>query len=159
PPGLGGERPPVPPPLAAAHLTPLTLFRLLAVSDRATLGVARLAGWVCELAEARGDGLQLREKDLDDRALYGLARPARPLLPPPARLLVNGRLDVALAAGADGAPLPADGLPEGPLRQRFGPRPLLGRSTHRLLEVAAAREAGADYVTFGPVYPTPGKER
>jgi len=143
------------------------LFRLLAVSDRASLraerrtdlGAERLTQWIRQLAAAGVDGLQLREKDLDDRALYGLARLAREAFPPPARLLVNGRLDVALAAGADGAHLPADGVPVAPLRQRFGPRPLLGVSTHRVEEVAAAREAGADYVTFGPVYPTPGKER
>jgi thiamine-phosphate pyrophosphorylase len=133
------------------------LFRLLAVSDRATLGEERLAEWVRQLAAAGVDGVQLREKDLDDRALYGLVRLARSVFPPPGRLLVNGRLDVALAAGADGAHLPADGVPAHALRQRFGPRPLLGCSTHRLSEVAAAREAGADYVTFGPVYPTPGK--
>jgi thiamine-phosphate pyrophosphorylase len=133
------------------------LFRLLAVSDRATLGEERLEAWVRQLAEAGVDAVQLREKDLDDRDLYGLARLARSVFPPPGRLLVNGRLDVALAAGADGVHLPADGVPIAPLRQRFGPRALLGRSTHRIEEVLAAREAGADYVTFGPVYPTPGK--
>jgi thiamine-phosphate pyrophosphorylase len=146
------------------------LFRLLAVSDRASLtdpgedrlsgdGEERLDEWLRQLAAAGVDGLELREKDLDDRALYDLARLARRRFPPPARLLVNGRLDVALAAGADGVHLPADGVPVAPLRRRFGPRLLLGLSTHRVEEVVAAREAGADYVTFGPVYPTPGKER
>jgi len=131
------------------------------VSDRASLA-ADLSEWVRQLAAAGVDGLQLREKDLDDRDLYGLARLARAAFPPPSRLLVNGRLDVALAAGADGAHLPADGVPVAALRRygrRWGGRPLLGVSTHRLEEVAAARAAGADYVTFGPVYPTPGKER
>jgi thiamine-phosphate pyrophosphorylase len=135
------------------------LFRLLAVSDGASLGRGRLPEWVRRLGEAGVDGLQLREKDLDDRALYGLTRLARSAFPPPGRLLVNGRLDLALAAGADGAHLPADGLPVAALRRRFGSRPLLGRSTHRVEEVAEARAAGADYVVFGPVYPTPGKAR
>jgi thiamine-phosphate pyrophosphorylase len=141
------------------------LGRLLAVSDRKALGdqrcekpgEERLAPWIRELSAAGVTGLQLREKDLDDRALYGLTRLARSVLPPPGLLLVNGRLDVALAAGADGAHLPAEGVPVASLRHRFGPRPLLGRSTHRIEEVEAAREAGADYVTFGPIYPTPGK--
>jgi thiamine-phosphate pyrophosphorylase len=115
--------------------------------------------WVRQLAAAGVDGLQLREKNLDDRDLYGLARLARTVFPPPARLLVNGRLDVALAAGADGVHLPADGVPVAALRRRWGGRALLGVSTHRIEEVAAARAAGADYVAFGPVYPTPGKER
>lgn len=135
-------------------------FRLLAISDRAALGGEEaLPAWLCGLAAAGVDAVQLREKDLADRALYGLARQARALLPPPLCLLVNGRLDLALAAGADGAHLPADGVPLAALRARFGPGVLLGRSTHRLEEVAEARRDGADYVTFGPVYPTPGKER
>lgn len=136
------------------------MFRLLAISDRAALGgTAALPAWLSRLAAAGVDALQLREKDLDDRALFDLAREARTLLPSPARLLVNGRLDLALAAGADGAHLPADGVPLAALRERFGPAVLLGRSTHRPEEVEQARRDGADYVTFGPVYPTPGKER
>jgi thiamine-phosphate pyrophosphorylase len=118
-----------------------------------------LPEWARRLAAAGVDGVELREKELDDRDLYGLARLLRSLLPPPTRLLVNGRLDVALAAGADGVHLPANGVPVAALRRRFGGRPLVGRSTHRIEEVAEARNAGADYVTFGPVYPTPGKER
>ncbi|HZF11465.1 MAG TPA: thiamine phosphate synthase [Thermoanaerobaculia bacterium] len=128
------------------------------MSDRATLD-SDLPAWVRQLAAAGVDGLQLREKDMDDRDLYGLARLARTVFPPPARLLVNGRLDVALAASADGAHLPADGVPVAALRKRWGARVLLGVSTHHPEEVAAARAAGADYVTFGPIYPTPGKER
>lgn len=135
------------------------MVRLLAISDRATLPEEDLPGWIRELAASGVDGLQIREKDLDDRSLYGLARLARSLLPPEALLLVNGRIDVALAAGADGAHLPADGVPLAPLRRRFGLRVVLGRSTHSLAEVEQALRDGADYVTFGPVYATPGKER
>jgi thiamine-phosphate pyrophosphorylase len=137
-------------------------FSLLAISDRIsldTLGIG-MADWLRALGSAGiGDlgAVQLREKDLDDRALYELARLARSLLPPPVRLLVNGRLDVALAAGADGVHLPADGVPAAALRARFGPDPLIGRSTHSVAEVERARDDGADYVTFGPVYATPGK--
>jgi thiamine-phosphate pyrophosphorylase len=120
-----------------------------------------MADWLRALGKALGPpgagALQIREKDLEDRALFGLARLARTVLPPPARLLVNGRIDVALAAGADGVHLPADGLPAAALRERFGPGVLIGCSAHSLEEVGRARDAGADYVTFGPVYPTPGK--
>jgi thiamine-phosphate pyrophosphorylase len=114
-------------------------------------------GWLHALGEAGIGAVQIREKDLEDRALYGLARLARSALPPAVRLLVNGRIDVAVAAGADGVHLPADGVPVAPLRARFGPRMMIGRSTHRLEEVKRARDEGADYVTFGPVYETPGK--
>ncbi len=135
-------------------------FALLAITDRRAWGDAweeELPRWLRALGEAGVDALQLREKDLPDRALYGLARRARAALPPPCRLLINGRIDIALATGADGAHLPADGVPLAPLRARFGPAVLLGRSTHRVEEVAAARREGADYALFGPVWETPGK--
>jgi thiamine-phosphate pyrophosphorylase len=146
-------------------------FRLLAISQLAAAPsggapaeapceaarAAWAARWFAALSAAGIDAVQLREKQLDDRALYDLVVQARAALPRPARLLVNGRADVALAAGADGVHLPADGVPAGALRTRFGGSLLIGVSTHRLDEVAEARRAGADYVVFGPVYPTPAK--
>ena len=137
--------------------------RLLAISDRATLPgrlpFRTIPAWIRELATAGVDALQIREKDLEDRDLYGLVRIARSLLPPGTLLLVNGRVDVALAAGADGAHLPADGVPLAPLRRRFGAGVILGRSTHSVSEVEEALRDGADFVAFGPVYATPSKER
>jgi len=130
-------------------------FRLLAISQLATLPAA--SAWFAALAAAGIDALQLREKHLDDRSLYELARSARTALPAPAVILVNGRADVALGAGADGVHLPADGVPAGALRSRFGSCLLIGVSTHRLEEVEQARRDGADYVVFGPVYSTPAK--
>jgi thiamine-phosphate pyrophosphorylase len=134
-------------------------FRLFAISDRASLAACELPEWFHLLAAAGVDAVQIREKDLDDRAVYGLVRLARSALSPAIRLLVNGRIDIALAAGADGVHLPADGVPVSPLRRRFGPGVLLGCSSHAVEEVARARDGGADYVTFGPVYSTPSKER
>jgi thiamine-phosphate pyrophosphorylase len=116
-----------------------------------------MTDWLRALGAAGIGAVQIREKDLEDGALYDLTRLARETLPPATRVLVNGRLDVALAAGADGAHLPADGLPAAPLRARFGPGLLLGRSTHSTEEVERARDEGMDYVVFGPVYATPGK--
>lgn len=131
-------------------------FSLLAISDRASLPLP-LEDWLHALGEAGIGAVQIREKDLEDRALYGLVRRARSALPPAVRLLVNGRIDVAIAAGADGVHLPSDGVPVAPLRSRFGPRVLIGRSTHRVEEVEQARDEGADYAVFGPVYESPGK--
>ncbi len=130
-------------------------FSLLAISDRRS--PFDMTDWLRALGAAGIGAVQIREKDLEDGALYDLTRRAREALPPATRVLVNGRLDVALAAGADGAHLPADGLPAAPLRVRFGPDVLLGRSTHSLEEVERARDEGVDYVAFGPVYATPGK--
>ena len=131
-------------------------FSLLAISDRTTLPLP-MDDWLSALATAEIGAVQVREKDLDDRELYALSRRARQALPPPIRLLVNGRADVAVAAGGDGVHLPADGLPVTALRARFGRGLLIGRSAHRLAEVERARDEGADYVTFGPVYSTPAK--
>jgi thiamine-phosphate diphosphorylase len=137
---------------------PAPTFDLLAISDRASLREP-FEDWLGRLAAAGIPALQVREKDLDDRPLLELARAARSALPPPAIVLINGRLDVALASGADGAHLPADGVPLDALRRRFGRDVLLGRSTHLVQEVERALQEGADYVTFGPVWPTPSKER
>lgn len=136
----------------------------LAISDRPQLlkreGDTCLEAWfrwLKALTEAGVDSLQLREKDLGAAALLQLAKALRPRWP--GRLLVNGRLDVALAADADGVHLPAAEIPVGSLRRRFGPRPILGVSTHHPDEVKRAAQAGADYVTFGPIFPTPSKMR
>jgi thiamine-phosphate pyrophosphorylase len=131
--------------------------RLLAVSDAGERRGRPLEDWLRRLVAAGVDGVQVREKALADRELYELLRAARRAWP--GWLIVNGRLDVALAAGADGVHLPADGVPVAALRRRFGDRVVIGRSTHRPEEVTEAREAGADYVTFGPVFPTPAKAR
>ena len=135
------------------------LPRLLAVSDRLRLPGGDLEVWLEGLPAGGVLAVQLREKDLDDRALFELVARARRLLPPATPLVVNGRLDLALAAGAQGVHLPSDGAPVAPLRRHFGDRVLIGRSTHRAEEVAEAAAQGADYAVFGPVYPTPGKER
>jgi thiamine-phosphate pyrophosphorylase len=137
---------------------PRPLPRLLAISDRRARGDSDPGSWLAALAAAGVDGLQVREKDLPDGELYALALAARRALPAPTCVVVNGRADIALAADLDGVHLAADGVPAAAVRRRFGRRVLIGCSTHRLAEVEAAADAGADYVTFGPVYPTPGKE-
>jgi thiamine-phosphate pyrophosphorylase len=113
--------------------------------------------WLESLAQAGVDAVQLRAKKLGDRALLELARRAVATLRGRCRLLVNGRADVALAAGADGVHLPSSGLPAGPLRRRCPPDFLIGRSAHSREEVEQALREGCDYAVFGPVAPTPGK--
>jgi thiamine-phosphate pyrophosphorylase len=112
--------------------------------------------WFNALAADEIPMVQLREKDLDDRALYDLALEARRRLPD-AVVLINERLDIALAAGCDGVHLPSDGPPTAALRRRFGEAVWIGVSTHHPEEVARAARDGADYATFGPLYPTPSK--
>ncbi len=126
----------------------------MAISDRRALG-RPLDDWLRELGDRVG-AVQLREKDMSGRQLFELASSLRRAAPQ-AALLINGRADVALAAGCAGVHLTSSGLPVKAIRRRFGDRLLIGRSTHRPEEVAAAREAGADYAVFGPVFATPSK--
>jgi thiamine-phosphate pyrophosphorylase len=101
------------------------------------------------------DMIQVREKDLPVTALLKLVSGIRDLAAGTAtRVLVNDRLDVALAAKIDGLHLPARGLPA--LRVRPFVK-MLGVSTHTPEEVIAAERAGADFVIFGPIFETPGK--
>jgi thiamine-phosphate pyrophosphorylase len=101
------------------------------------------------------DIIQVREKDLDARALYELVCRVRDAAAgTKTRVLVNDRLDVALAAAIDGVHLPANGLPAAHVRPLVR---VLGCSTHTLEEAVEAERAGADFAIFGPVFDTPGK--
>ncbi len=111
------------------------------------------------LAADRGVTLvQLREKNLSARQLYGLATRAASLVRGTrTRLLVNDRADVARAAGCDGVHLTSVSLEAGIVRRAFGEDFIVGVSTHSLEEARAARDGGADFATFGPVFDTPSK--
>ena len=97
------------------------------------------------------DAVQLREKSLGDaelvqhvRAVLSVARG----IP----VIVNDRVDIAMAAGAAGVHLGQDDLSVRDARRQCGRRLLIGVSTHGPTEVAAAVEAGADYVGIGPIF-------
>lgn len=109
-------------------------------------------------ARAGVDMVQVREKTLSDRALLAVVSAVRSALRPlPTRLLVNGRPDIALAAGADGVQVPEDGLPVADVKRAF-PSLTVGASCHSVDAVRRAAGEGADFVLLGPVFATPGKE-
>jgi thiamine-phosphate pyrophosphorylase len=105
--------------------------------------------------------VQLRERTLPGAALYALAEQLRALTAAcGAALLINDRLDVALAVGADGVHLPTHGLPVGAARRAVaavGAPLLLSAACHSLPEAQMAVTAGADLITYGPIWPTPSK--
>jgi thiamine-phosphate pyrophosphorylase len=103
--------------------------------------------------------VQIREKDLGGRALLSVTREAVWLAKRTggAKIFVNDRLDVALAGGADGVHLPGDGLPVEVVRRVSPGHFLVGKSTHSLDEARRARTEGADFIVFGPVFPTTSK--
>ena len=102
--------------------------------------------------------IQIREKDLPARELAEFTRAAIAVARPHgARILINDRVDVALAAGADGVHLRVNSLSVENVRAIVLPDFLIGVSTHSLAEAQAAQAGGASFITCGPVYETPSK--
>jgi thiamine-phosphate pyrophosphorylase len=134
-------------------------FTLYLITDRHQVPAGRTLLATIEAALQGGvRAVQLREKDLSAAALLPLARELRDLTSRyRARLLINDRIDVALAVAADGVHLGGHSLPVAVARRLLGPERLIGVSTHHPAEIAAAATAGADFVTFGPVFATPSK--
>jgi len=135
-------------------------FKLYLITDRKLTGERGLAATIESALQAATEfaphppiAVQLREKDLDARPLLELARELREIcrlyqVP----MLINGRIDVALAAGADGVHLPSDAISPEDARKLLGPSKLIGVSTHDASEISRASAQGADFVVFGPVF-------
>jgi thiamine-phosphate pyrophosphorylase len=99
--------------------------------------------------------IQVREKDLEAQPLYELVCKVRDAAAGTStKILVNDRLDIALAAKIDGVHLPGNGLPAARVRPLVR---VMGCSTHTRDEALQAERDGADFVIFGPVFQTPGK--
>jgi thiamine-phosphate pyrophosphorylase len=138
----------------------------LAVFDKADLYVVitssfcagRTSMEILEKTLAAGVKIvQMREKELEGRALYELGREFRRLTEAAgALLIIDDRLDIALAAAADGVHLGQEDLPVAAARQ-IAPDLIIGASTHSLEEALAAQEQGASYVNIGPIFATQTK--
>jgi len=103
--------------------------------------------------------VQIREKNLTAKQLFKLARGAAALVSgSQTKLLINSRSDVTIAAGADGVHLPEDGVPVAAVRRACRTPFLIGASVHSLEAARAAKNDGADFILFGPVFDSPGKE-
>jgi len=114
---------------------------------------------LARLALAGGaDAIQFREKRGSARALIEIARAIAELCRRPgASMIVNDRLDVALAADAGGVHLGADDYPPSLAREILGPDRVIGVSARTAAEAVVAMDAGADYIGAGPVYTTASK--
>ena len=116
-----------------------------------------------EVAEAAIDGgvdvVQVREKARSAREQLAVARDLRPLCTDAdVPLIVNDRVDVARAAGADGVHLGDDDLPIAVAREQLGPDALVGRSVSTVEGAREAAAAGADYLGVGAVFHTDSKD-
>ena len=126
---------------------------------------ARLLAKIAEATRAGVDLIQLREKDLPARDLEALAREAVRVVRENAggkraRLLISSRVDVAIAAEADGVHLRGDDLAANEARVIFAKagvrKPLIGVSCHSVSQVRLAESHGADFAVFGPVFEKSG---
>jgi thiamine-phosphate pyrophosphorylase len=136
----------------------ITSGETTAAATSSTEDFTRLLKLVSAAVAARVNLIQLREKNLPARVLYELASRAAALTRGSATLLlVNDRADIAQAAGADGVHLTANSLAAAIVRSSFGVDFLIGVSTHSLDQIRVARDEGADFAVFGPVFETASK--
>ena len=128
------------------------------VTDRHQTGGRDLLEVVGQALRAVVRAVQLREKDLATRDLYHLAGKLLAVTREAgAALLINDRVDVAMALPADGVHLTRRSLPPKEARELLGPARLIGISCHSLAEVREAVDGGADFVVLGPIFETPSK--
>lgn len=133
-------------------------FSLYLITDRSQTGGRPLVTSVRDALRAGVRAVQLREKDLPTRPLLDLAHELRGLTRKyGARLLINDRIDIAMAVEADGVQLRADSLPVSVARRLLGPASVIGLSAHTVEEILMGQAQGADFAVLGPVYETPSK--
>jgi thiamine-phosphate pyrophosphorylase len=132
-------------------------FKLYLITDRKQTAMPLIQAVRLAL-EGGVRAVQVREKDLPIRELLALAQELRALTKEfGARLFINDHVDIAVAVDADGVHLGHQSLPASAIRNLVGKTMMIGVSTHTVEEVRVAEQAGADFVTFGPIFETPSK--
>lgn len=136
----------------------MTLSGLYLIIGEADLTRHGLANLLDQVTRAGVCCIQLREKNLSDLALYELARTVVDHLQPSGiPLIINDRIDIALASGAQGVHLGENDLPATVAREILGTKALIGLTIHSLAELEAAQSFPVDYYGVGPVYASPTK--
>lgn len=136
----------------------LVLPRLYAIIDPTLVTTSELT--LAEaLAESGVELIQYRNKNASTRDLFEISRRLSDMLTPRGvRFIVNDRPDVALLAGAGGVHVGQEDLGVEQARAICAPPCWVGVSTHSLEQVAAADRTSADYIAFGPIFPTTTKQ-
>lgn len=131
---------------------------LYLVTDRGLAGDGPLEEVVLAAVEGGAGVVQLREKELATRAFVESARRLKALLEPRGiPLIVNDRVDVALAAGADGVHLGQEDMAYPDARALLGPDAIIGLSVETPEDVREAEGFDVDYLGVSPIFPTPTK--
>ena len=140
----------------------MNLPRLYAIVDVSCFAAplrttAAIVDYARELAAGGATFIQYRNKVGTTREMLGHARELRLALGDGVTLIMNDRADICIAAGFEGVHVGQDDLsPEG-ARTVIGPSRVLGISTHNLEQIKEADAGPADYIAYGPVFPTSGK--
>lgn len=110
------------------------------------------------MAEGGARLIQIREKGIwSAEFFYTVAAAIKLCRPLGARLIVNDRVDIALAAGADGVHLGQDDLPPEEARGLLGPNAIIGISTHNIEQALDAAKKPVNYIAVGPIFPSQTK--
>ncbi|MBN1545336.1 MAG: thiamine phosphate synthase [Syntrophaceae bacterium] len=131
---------------------------LYLVTDRELCGVRGVESVVEQAVKGGVRYVQLREKDTTTRDFIELAARIKDILAPMrVPLIINDRVDVALAVGADGVHVGQDDMPYQTARRIMGPSALIGLSVESWDDVVAAQSLDVDYLGVSPVFSTPTK--
>ena len=134
-------------------------FEVYLVTDR-DLARGRSLDWIVEEALKGGvDVVQLREKDMETAGFMEEARRIKAITDRYGKtLLINDRIDVALAVGADGVHIGQSDMPYHDARRLLGPNAIIGLSVESYAQAREANDLEVDYIAISPVYRTPTKE-
>ena len=130
---------------------------LCLVTDRKLCGADALEERVAAAVSGGVDMVQVREKDLPAGELLKLARRLRAITSGKAMLVINDRLDVALAVEADGLHLPEDSIAVRDARDVAPPRLLVSKAVHDSAGAVQATDDGADFLVLGTIFPSQSK--
>lgn len=136
----------------------LDLPRIYSITDVLLSGLSH-PEQVKRLIDGGASLIQLREKHSSPCEFFDAAvevmRVARPL---GTRIIINDRVDIALAVGADGVHLGQNDLPPAKARELLGPRAIIGYSTHSIEQAIDAARLPIDYIAIGPIFETTTKD-
>jgi len=131
--------------------------KIYPITDTKLSGVSHLEQ-VKALLEGGARMIQIRDKNMSSRELFGAIEECNVMVRDyDAKLIVNDRVDITMALGADGVHLGQDDLPPVEARKLLGPRALIGFSTHSVEQAIKAMELPVDYIAAGPIFKTRSK--
>lgn len=137
----------------------LKLPRIYPITDTVISGISH-AEQVEKLIDGGAQIIQIREKRASPREFYDSAKRVLELAHKTGtQIVINDRVDIALALAADGVHLGQDDMPPGKAREILGDDAIIGFSTHSLEQVAAALELPIDYIAIGPIFATQTKDK